>query len=229
MKLKLIKKTKETPTVIVFRFKPEQNVSFKPGQWMMLYGSGMKRAYSISSEPSENFLEFTIRIYEHDSSFSSYLNKLKAGDEIEAKGPFGMFLLEEKAKSIVFIAGGTGIAPLMSMIRHIARNNLPIKMALLFSCKTKNDIIHHEELERLEKRDKIKLVCTLTEEEPGEWTGHTGRIDEKMMRKNISDTKDTFYYICGPVEMINDMAETLLKVGVDRKRIKFEKWGSTKS
>ena len=207
---------------------------FYPGQFLVLSfeffdtAKGRlrrkNRAFSISSSPTEkSHLEITVK---KTGLVSTYMHEsIKEGDLLSIKNRSGEFNFREGlADDLVLIAGGTGIAPLMSMIRYIPARKLPVKMTLLYSNKTPADIVFYKELQDLESRNPLlRCVFTITRPEGCSWQGPTGRISQELIEKNISN-RQALFYICGPTPMIQSCVLLLKAVGVDPSRIRLEKW-----
>ncbi|MBI4148733.1 FAD-dependent oxidoreductase [Candidatus Woesearchaeota archaeon] len=215
--------TQASPTVKIITF--DTPLDFVPGQFVMLTvpgyldktGKGPKRAYSIASAPGEP-LELVIKI-NPAPSLSSTIDALKIGDSAEVDGPFGKFVLREPVKQdTMFIAGGTGIAPLMSMIRHVTKQSAPPHMKLLFGIKTIKDCIYREELAKWEKKGILIVITCLSQEEVKGL--HHGRVTSILPHH----TPLTDVYICGSPQMAADTITVLRTLGVSLDRIFKEQW-----
>ncbi|MBD3318867.1 oxidoreductase [Candidatus Woesearchaeota archaeon] len=215
---------KETPTTITLHFTTEKEISFQAGQWYLFDAiideKKIKRAYSISSAPSKNEADVTVTLVEN-GIFSTYLHSLQPGDTINAEGPYGRFIIDEDATELVLIGAGSGIAPLMSIIRTIIKKNLDIKVTLLYSSKTQENIIFYNELTQLSKRETIHVHHTLTVEQ---WNGMTGRINKDKIEHLVTDFSTPTFYICGPPLMVNAVQHILLEKNVEAQRIKTERY-----
>ena len=216
----------ESGSLLPFEFFPGQFIVlcfyfFEPSKGRTVRKN---RAFSISSSPTErNYLEITVK---KTGRVSTYMHEVvKEGDLFTIKNRSGEFYFQEgMAKELVLIAGGTGIAPLMSMIRYITQRKLPVKITLIYSNKTPEDIIFQKELQSLESRNvQLRCVHTLTRPEGYAWQGPTGRISQELLEQNISN-KQALFYICGPKAMIQSCVELLKGLGIDSSRIKLEKW-----
>jgi len=209
----------ETDEIKTFRFEPLAPFAFKAGQFVLLRIGGEARAYSISSHPSERFVDLTIRIGP-DSYFPKKVEKLKAGDVVEIEGPFGTFALDA-ATDAVFIGAGVGIAGLRALwTEHL--QNPSARATIIYSARTEREIIWRKELEGL---PRTEVIFTLTRENPAGWKGEIGRIDAAMLKRRISSPQHKRYYICGPPEMVESAEASLLGLGVPAVHIKTEKWG----
>ena len=216
----------ESGSPLPFEFFPGQFIVlsfeiFNPSKGRMVHKN---RAFSISSSPTEkNYLEITVKKTGRVSTFMH--ETLKEGNFLAIKNRSGEFYFQEgMAQELVLISGGTGIAPLMSMIRYIAQRKLLVKITLFHSNKTPEDIIFQKELQNLESRNALlRCVHTITRPEGYNWQGPTGRINQALLEQNISN-KQALFYICGPKAMIQTCVEHLKGLGVDPSYIKLEKW-----
>ena len=209
---------RETWDVVTIRIKTD-NFNFKAGQFVMLTlsieGKDVRRAYSISTSPSEKgYFEITSKKY---GIFSTYLDeKIKVGDKIKVNGPHGLFTYEDKCKKIICIAAGSGMAPMRSIIRHGIENRKEIE--LLFSVKTDKDIIYKKEIEILNKNKNFKSIIN--------FTGNGGkRVDIKFLKENLNFDDKTLFYICGPQAMVKDTVEILKELKIKEETIKTERFG----
>ena len=223
--LKLITLSK---TAKAIQFKLTQPFQFQPGQFVMLQldlektkkfkvnnkSSTQKRAFSMSSSPlQKDYLEITVKTTE-DPFFSDYLiNYLEVGEIINVSGPHGIFYFNEKtsSKNVMLIGAGSGISPLMSILRYIKEKKLNINTHLIFSNKTKEEILWKEEIEQ------YPHTFTLTREN---WNGKTGRINKEMIQENLKENTD--FYLCGPPLFVKDIEKILIELKIDKKNIKKE-------
>lgn len=187
----------------------------------------VQRSYSLSSSPTEaGKIAFTVK--EMNEAFVSKLlvEETKVGDEFEIFGPSGLFtFVEGDSDNVVLIGAGSGIGPLRGMARYILDKKLPIKLTIIYSNKTPEDIIFHDELEQMEK-EGMKTVLTVTRYDGDDWTRLKGRIDADMLKNNIEDMQGANYYLCGPEAFVDTMVGYLEGFGIDKKKqVKFEKFG----
>ena len=226
MELVLEEKKWHNDEIYSLKFIRPTDFSFKPGQFMTVFldvdGKTEKRGYSFSSSPPEkDFLMFTIK---KEKFVSKKLSEFETGDKLEVKGPFGIFFLDESSDNIVMIAGGTGITPFRAMSKYIFDKGLQIKATLFFSARTKNDLIFREEFEYMSKNKKnFRFFPTTTRDDNFE--GHKGKIDEKFLKDGIDNFGSSLFYICGPKTFVEIIAQILLKLKVEKSRIKVDKWG----
>ena len=204
-------------------------LDFKPGQFVNLYLKEegkftIFRQFSIASHPGVGYLEFCIKIAP-DGKFTAPFDKLPLNAEVGVAGPFGHFVYAGQNKC-AFIAAGTGIAPMLSMLRHIAEKKIPGDFTLLYTNKTKDGILYHDELEELEKRySSIRVIYTLTQEIPENWRGEKGRINPEMVKRYIAHPESCTWYFCGPVEFVKTIKDQALNHGAQPHNIKIEGWG----
>jgi len=220
---------KEADGVKIFRMVPEgDSIKHRSGQFVLMHfldndgRSILKRPYSIASAPDSPYLEFCIKMVGGD--FTSKLDKMKKGATVGIQGPLGNMSYD--GERCVFICGGTGIAPVMSMIRDIAKKNAKGKFLVFYSVKKRDLLVFRKELEELSKKNpSINVILTLTQETPEGWSGKCGRISESMLREFVPDPKDFNWYLCGPLKMTQAMRECLLGMGVNEKKVYLEGWG----
>ncbi len=195
-------------------------------------GYQAQRSYSIASPPEDGQqIMLTIERLD-DGEVSPYLtDELRIGDKVELRGPIGgYFVWEERLNGpLLLIAGGSGIVPLMAMIRHRRAVASTIPTRLLASFRTSGDIIYREELERLAGAEMaLEVILTLTRTQPPGWTGYRRRIDAELLREvawSIDQRPLTF--ICGPTQFVETAAANLLALGYEPMRIKTERFGPT--
>jgi ferredoxin-NADP reductase len=195
-------------------------------------GYQAQRSYSIASEPErQGEVDITVERLD-DGEVSSYLHDvLLVGDQIEVRGPIGGYFVWEADMSdpLLLIAGGSGVVPLMSMIRHRAAARANNPMALLYSSRTFEDVIYYNEFDVLSKSNSgLKVFHTLTRSQPADWKGYARRIDEAMLREVaglVGSAAQVF--ICGPTLMVESAANALVKIGIDSNRIRTERFGPT--
>ena len=184
------------------------------------------RAYSMSSSPNnKQYLEVTSK-KTPDGFISDYMLKaLKPGHIVKVSGPYGKFIYEEDNNYSVFLIGaGSGISPLMSILRHIIENKIDKVVTLLFSNKKFSDVFWYDELNELKINNKnFKCFFTLTQKDKDGWDGFEGRIREDMIKKCV-DVNNQIFYICGPPLMVDTTVKDLKKLGVDESRIRTEKY-----
>ena len=193
-------------------------------------GYQAQRSYSIASPPEDTErIVLTIERLE-DGEVSPYLvDELRMGDKIELRGPIGGYFVWEKQVGgpLMLVAGGSGIVPLMAMIRHRQRAHSNVSTRLLYSSRSYEDIIYREELDRLASDDRmLEVVHTLTRTQPPEWTGYRRRIDAALLAEVAwQPEQHPLAFICGPTQFVETAAAELLSLGYEPARIKTERFG----
>ena len=186
---------------------------------------GASRILSIASAPHEDDLTVVTRV--RDSAFKQALNTLPENAELQLAGPIGSFTLHQDADSpAVFLAGGIGITPFLSMIRHAVHTGLPNQITLFYSNRTPGDAAILGELEEIDgSSSNFHLVATMTDREASEdWAGETGRIDAAMLTRHLSELEGPVYYCVGPGTFVRAMGEMLGAAGIDKTDIRFEQF-----
>jgi ferredoxin-NADP reductase len=192
-------------------------------------GYQAQRSYSIASAPEDELLALTVERVK-DGEVSPYLlDELRVGDKLELRGPIGgYFVWTGAARDPVYLlAGGTGITPLMSILRH--RDRLPSRppALLIYSARSWEDIVYRDELAAMMRRDSsFRLVYALTRQQPKDWTGHRGRIDKSFLSADgFPPAHNPTIYICGPTTFVETAAGLLVELGFDPLSIKTERFG----
>ena len=228
LELPVAETKQETPTIKTIKLQLNQKFEYKPGQYMMMEldvddpENGNTRPLSIASSPTENFLLFSTK--NSQTLFKQKFNSLKISDRVKLKGPMGIFVLKEDAKEIIFLGGGIGITPFRNMIKYATDKKLPIKLTLIYSNKTSNDIVYKNEWPIFEKQNpNFKVVNTITDNTKG-WNGMTGRINEGMIREFCDNINNAIFYICGPPGMFDGLFQLLKSMQVPLQNIKIEKF-----
>ena len=194
-------------------------------------GYQAERSYSIASAPDERRIVLTVERLD-DGEVSPYLvGELQVGDRLELRGPIGGFFVwrGEDDRPLLLIAGGSGVVPLMAMLRHRAAIKSMAPARLLFSSRTQADIIYRTELARLDDAgDGLTVYHTLTREKPEGWAGYTRRVDEAMLKEVAWPKNESpAVFICGPTSFVEAAAQLLVNMGYDSRSIKTERFGAT--
>ena len=193
-------------------------------------GYRAQRSYSIASEPErEGEIDLTVELVE-GGEVSVFLHEVVVPrDRIEVRGPIGGYFVWDApihGGPLLLVAGGSGVVPLMAMLRHRARAGSSVPARLLYSSRTYDDVIYHEELDRLAGKDGVEVFHTFTRSQPPGWTGHARRIDAAMlgeMSRPFGSKALTF--ICGPTALVESAAGALQQLGLRADRIKTERFG----
>jgi ferredoxin-NADP reductase len=192
-------------------------------------GYRTERSYSISSPPDGSRIALTV-VRVDDGEVSPYLTDvLRPGDQLELRGPVGGYFVWEPADGgpLLLVAGGSGIAPLMAMVRLRADVGSRVETRLLASSRSWEDVIYRVELERL-AGEGLTVVHTLTQSRPPGWTGYARRVDARMLAEVGPDAAvRPRIYVCGPTPFVEGVAEALVGLGHEPHRIKTERFGPT--
>lgn len=194
-------------------------------------GYQAQRSYSIASAPDAFHVSLTVERIP-DGEVSPYLvDELRAGDRFELRGPIGGHFVWTAAQGgpLFLIAGGSGIAPLMAMLRHRAAAGSTLPAALLYSSRTFEDIIYREELSSLVgKGDGLTVAHALTQARPAGWVGYARRIDQPMLAEvGFPASARPRAFVCGPTSLVESASQLLLELGHERSLIKTERFGPT--
>lgn len=228
MRIKFSERIQRTPTVESFRFLPEEDLSFVPGQFLQLIfdeqnpaNSTLNKHLSFSSPPGKGYIEVTKRISE--SVFSARLKDLKPNDTILIKGPLGACVFKEEYNKIAFLIGGIGITPVISIIGYIIDKNLTTDVLLFYSNRTEEEIAFKKELDDWRKTNlKIKVFFTISESQPKDKDSIFGRIDKGLLSEKIKDLQERIFFIFGPPKMVEMMNALCLELGSEKENIKTE-------
>jgi ferredoxin-NADP reductase len=195
-------------------------------------GYQAERSYSIASAPEDPQLALTVELID-DGEVSPYLTQeLRAGDQFELRGPIGAPFTWEirEGGPLLLVAGGSGLVPLMSMLRHRAAEHSSIDTRLLASFRALEDVIYREELSRLAAGDGLQTFFTLTRDAPAGWSGFDRRIDAAMLREVGPDPGQApRVYVCGPTGLVERAADLLVELGHDPGMIRAERFGPSGS
>jgi ferredoxin-NADP reductase len=194
-------------------------------------GYQAQRSYSIASAPEDGRLALTVDRIE-DGEVSPYLtDELRVGDRLELRGPIGGYFTWEAKEGgpLLLVAGGSGIAPLMAMIRHRATAGSAAPARLLYSSRSREEIIYAEELDRMAAGvDSLEVIHTLTRSQPPGWAGYGRRIDKEMLEEVAwARGERPLAFVCGPTPLVEAVATALVELGHDPMRIKTERFGPT--
>lgn len=233
MVLQLVRVTEQTPDAKTLRFAVMGNrpLLARPGQFLtfsfLFDGKKVVRCYSICSSPAATgYVEITPKRVEKGCA-SLFLNdRATAGLTVEATGPFGQFCFDEtRHKQIVLIAGGSGITPMMAMLRYIDDLGLPTKVTLLYSARTERDIIFQSELAELKTRLNHFEYHVLLSQPSAGWSGPKGRLSREFIRDAIKEPGLCDFFLCGPASFMDAARNILTALGVAPERIMQESFG----
>jgi len=197
-------------------------------------GYQAQRSYSIASAPEDGTVALTVERLD-DGEVSPYLcDVLQPGAGVEVRGPIGgYFVWEPRLRSpLALIAGGSGIVPLMAMLREharagaIARAAVPVR--LLYSARTLDDVIYRAELEQLDDPPHVEVALALTRQAPPGWSGYHRRIDRAMLEAvSWPPSAEPDVYVCGPTPLVESVATLLVELGHTASRVRTERFGPT--
>ena len=207
-------------------------LTFVSGQAVMIaaHGRDGRRPYSIACSPERadetGHLELLIGT-EENGGFGEHLAGAAAGSLIDVEGPMGTFTFPEEPNQprLLFVAGGTGIAPLHAMIDHSLRLKLPQRISLLYSARRGDEFAFIEELRRHEAEGRIELHPTVTRDDNSQWAGNRGRIGRAHFEAVVHEPAATLCFICGPTPLVSESVSTLEALGVPPQQIHTERWG----
>jgi ferredoxin-NADP reductase len=192
-------------------------------------GYQAQRSYSIASTPDGTRVDLTVERLD-DGEVSPYLtDELRPGDQIELRGPVGGYFVWEPAQGgpLLLVAGGSGVVPLMAMIRAREAAGSDAETRLLLSSRGLEDIIYRDEFAR-HGGDGLTVVHTLTRSQPPGWTGYARRVDTQMLAEvGPTPAELPLIYVCGPTPFVEAVAEAIVQLGHDPQVIKTERFGAT--
>jgi propane monooxygenase reductase subunit len=217
---------------LVLRLIDPAEIKFFPGQYMdiSIPGTGTVRSFSMANTSSRDggLLEFIIKIYP-DGQFSHFLAEtLAEGDRLDLTGPFGVFTLREGDADLVFVGGGAGLAPILALLRTMAERGIERKAAFFYGARTRADLCFEAELHELERKmPNFRYLPALSEPAGTDgWDGETGLITD-VVRRHASDLTGAHAYVCGPPPMVEAALPLLATLGVEEKRIYYDKFTFT--
>ncbi len=250
MRLRVQEIVQASPTAKTLRFERVDGPlpPFRAGQYVNVFvdvdGVLTSRPYSIASPPplsspplaatpfippacEGDILELTVRDKPGGFVAPYLLNEVKVGDELETTGPSGSFYHEPliDGDDLVFLAGGSGITPFMSIIRDAIRRDRPIKMHLLYGSRTRDDVIYADELAQLTANHSHFKYALVISEPPSGYSGLTGFLDARLVREQIGDVAGKTFYVCGPNVMYDFCQAALKELGVPTHKIRRELYG----
>jgi ferredoxin-NADP reductase len=192
-------------------------------------GYQAERSYSIGSAPDGTRIELTVERLD-DGEVSPYLTEeLRPGDRIELRGPVGgYFVWEPKVGGpVLLVGGGSGVVPLMAILRERVASASDVEMKLLLSSRSWDDVIYRDELERI-GGNGLTIVHTLTRSQPPGWTGYARRVDRAMLEEVAPPPAERpLVYVCGPTPFVEAVANGLVELGHAPERVKTERFGAT--
>ena len=217
---------RETPRVKSFRIALPMWMPHLPGQHYDVRltapdGYRAQRSYSIASSPLDTGeIELTIDRLE-DGEVSPYFHDVVVeGDEVEVRGPFTSYFVWRGEQPVLLVGGGSGVVPLMAMLRHRRRTMPDLPMRLIYSVRNAEDVIYSDEL-------NDDAVLTFTRSAPDGWAGHTGRVDEQLVSDQAAPYLPGLAFLCGSNGFVESASQLLLEAGIPPRQIRTERFGLT--
>lgn len=237
LQLRVSEIIEETATTKTFRLVPKQGwlPPFQAGQYINLVvetgGIITSRDYSISSSPTETaFYDITVRQVEDGFVSDFLLGSGKVGDEFESSSPAGNFYHNPvfHGKDLVFLAGGSGITPFMSMIREVSGRNLDRRIHLFYGSRSDDDVIFGKEIDAMcARHENITWTKVISDPLQG-YKGYTGFITADLMKSVLGDLSGRMFYLCGPEAMYTFCRNELSNMGIPKRKIRIEMYGPPK-
>lgn len=228
----LLKKEHLASDIFAFHFQKPKSFSFIAGQYIRIYldipnpdERGNSRPLSLVSKPNEPTLTVTTRM--GISSFKNALFSIKEKTTVKIFGPLGGFVLKPEIKTHVFLAGGIGITPIRSIILDVFERNKGLSIYLFTSFKTPDEVVFAEDFDKVKIRNSsFQFIQTISrpEESTIPWFGETGRITAEMVKKYVSQPSQAYYYISGPISMVDGLFTEVTNLGVAKEQIIKEKF-----
>lgn len=230
--LQLKKRTKLSPDVFDFAFRPSHALAFTPGQYVEVTlghshadSRGNRRYFTLASSPTEDVVRLGVRFSKPGSTYKAALHAMNTGTTIVAGHVGGDFTLpKDPQRKLAFVAGGIGITPFRSMLKYAVDTNQRRDIVLLYANRAIGDIVYRDVLADAQTRIGLKVLYTLTDTKsvPRDWMGATGRIDERMIREAVPDYRERIFFLSGPPEMVREHERVLKRLGVSRGHIKTD-------
>ena len=214
----------ETPRVKSFRIELPMWIPHLPGQHYDVRltapdGYRAQRSYSVASSPlDEGEIELTIDRLDEGEVSPYFHDVVVEGDQVELRGPFASYFVWRGEEPVLLVGGGSGVVPLMAMLRHRRRTMPDLPMRLVYSARSDADVIYADEL-------TDDALITFTREAPGGWSGHTGRVDRALIESALLPMATAF--VCGSNGFVEAASRLLLDAGVEPGRIRTERFGPT--
>jgi ferredoxin-NADP reductase len=225
----------ETPDVRSIELDPPAWPGHRAGQHVDVRltaedGYQAQRSYSIASAPEDERLVLTVERLD-DGEVSPYLvGELRPGDKLELRGPVGGYFVWEEVLGgpLFLVGGGSGVVPLRAILRHHRAVESTVPARLLYSARTLDDVIYHDELAQFGDDDAVEIHFTLTRAQPEGWRGYGRRIDQELL-EDVSwpPSQRPLVYVCGPTAFVETAASALVGLGHEPARIRTERFGPT--
>jgi ferredoxin-NADP reductase len=199
-----------------------------PGQAVMMapHGAPARRPFSLASSPERATETHSIELLIAMEGGSEDLRWATAGALIDLEGPFGTFTFPASVEEshLLFVAGGTGIAPVRAMLDHALRRHPTQKISLLYSTRRSDEFVFTEEFRNHERAGRLELHQTVTRDDSTSWDGKRGRISRSHFVAVLHEPASTLCFVCGPASLVNESAASLEELGVPAALIRTEEW-----
>ena len=201
---------------------------YLPGQTVMMapHGAPARRPFSLASSPERATETHSVELLIAMEGGSEDLRWATAGSLIDLEGPFGTFTFPASVEEsrLLFVAGGTGIAPVRAMLDHALRRHPSQKVSLLYSTRRSDEFVFTEEFRDHERAGRIELHQTVTRDDSTSWDGKRGRISRSHFEVVLHEPASTLCFVCGPASLVHESAATLEELGVPAALIRTEDW-----
>jgi ferredoxin-NADP reductase len=191
-------------------------------------GYQAQRSYSIASAPEDEQVVLTVERLDNGEVSPYLVDELRTGDELELRGPIGGYFVWEESLGgpLLLVAGGSGLAPFRSMLRHHRAVRSAVPVRLLCSAQSLPLLLYRDELRRIGMHEGIDISVTLTRERPDGWRGYRGRIDRQLLDEVAwAPQERPLVYVCGPTGFVETAADVLVALGHEPSRIRTERFG----
>lgn len=216
-----------TPESRIVRLTLDARFAYEPGQSGLigLHGQPDRRHYSFTTPPetaaADGAIEFLVRVG-RDGAIGPHLDGIRRGSLVDVEGPEGRFVFPRAldAAACLFVAGGTGIAPIRAMLLR-AVTLRDVTLSLAYSARSSRDFAYLSELKQLRRDRGVRLLLTATREAPDTWSHERGRLTQTRL-STLLDGPDTMCFVCGPPALVDDVPRALMTLGIDETRILTE-------
>jgi ferredoxin-NADP reductase len=207
-----------------FRFPKPAGLVYKPGQYMLctinVGGKQLMHAFSISSSPTEDYLEFTKKFTSNE--YSVALRGFKGGETVAIDAPYGSFTFEGEHPKIALLTGGIGITPFRSIIKYAADKHLSSSITLLYGCHSSADIAFKTEFDQLTAQNPNFKAIYIVSSPDADWKGPVGHITEEFVKREMPDFKERKFFACGPPGMVTAMKSMIQSLNLPDSALKLE-------
>ena len=220
-----------TPRSRVLTIPVDRLFSFDAGQAILLgaHGSPERKPYSVASSPEQSRQAGTIEVLvsvDASGDPGVHLPQPRAGTLVDVEGPIGTFVVPASVPyaHVLFVAGGTGIAPLRAMADHLLRTSAASQMSLLYSARSHDEFAFIDEFRAHAAGGRLELHQTVTRDDSGAWLGGRGRIGQSHFEAVLHDPASTLCFVCGPPALVSESVSTLQRLGVPSDLVRIEAW-----